>query len=232
MGLREPPSTATWMLKHLVPGERNEALAGDLLEEFQRGRSVNWYLRQVLAAIAIGCYRNVLNHRMVLAYAVVWSISASVWFVVSDRMWNESSLTGLVYRMDWPWSTVCDFSLYLAANLAFIWSGVLLYLIPHMVIQRTFSVRRLGRSLFLIFSVYVAFWAVSFGLSLLLSPGPGFDRRTLTPLNAITNLKIWSHCLPLTLTLVCVLWKTSRRKNEYSKIIGKGSDQCKSSLYF
>ena len=28
-----PPSLATWMLNHLIPGPRNEALAGDLLEE-------------------------------------------------------------------------------------------------------------------------------------------------------------------------------------------------------
>ncbi len=46
-----PPALATWMLKHLVPGEGNEALEGDLLEEFQRRRSASWYWRQVLAAI-------------------------------------------------------------------------------------------------------------------------------------------------------------------------------------
>lgn len=33
----EPPATATWLLEHFTPGERNEALAGDLLEEFQNG---------------------------------------------------------------------------------------------------------------------------------------------------------------------------------------------------
>jgi hypothetical protein len=38
-----PPTIATWMLKHLVWGGRNEALEGDLLEEFQRRRSATWY---------------------------------------------------------------------------------------------------------------------------------------------------------------------------------------------
>jgi len=38
-----PPALATWMLKHLVLGKRNEALEGDLLEEFQRRRSASWY---------------------------------------------------------------------------------------------------------------------------------------------------------------------------------------------
>ena len=32
-----PPTIATWMLKHLVLGNRNEALEGDLLEEFLGG---------------------------------------------------------------------------------------------------------------------------------------------------------------------------------------------------
>lgn len=34
-----PPTTATWMLEHLLLGKRNEALEGDLFEEFQRRRS-------------------------------------------------------------------------------------------------------------------------------------------------------------------------------------------------
>jgi hypothetical protein len=32
----------------------NEALAGDLLEEYRRGRSALWYWKQVLTAIAVG----------------------------------------------------------------------------------------------------------------------------------------------------------------------------------
>ena len=34
---------ATWMLEHLAFGSDNEALCGDLLEEFQLGRSAAWY---------------------------------------------------------------------------------------------------------------------------------------------------------------------------------------------
>ncbi len=36
MNASKPPALATWMLEHLLWGGRNEALAGDLLEEFQR----------------------------------------------------------------------------------------------------------------------------------------------------------------------------------------------------
>jgi len=50
----KPPALATWLVEHMNPGGRNEALAGDLLEQFSQGRSVTWYWRQVLVAIVAG----------------------------------------------------------------------------------------------------------------------------------------------------------------------------------
>jgi hypothetical protein len=50
----DPPELATWLLEHFVLGNKNEALAGDLLEEFRQRRSVAWYWRQVLGAILVG----------------------------------------------------------------------------------------------------------------------------------------------------------------------------------
>jgi hypothetical protein len=69
-----PPAMATWILKHLVMGDRNEALEGDLLEEFQRRRSASWYWRQVLGAILD--LSNVLRAGLVTVLAVVF---AGVW---------------------------------------------------------------------------------------------------------------------------------------------------------
>ena len=47
-----PPRLATWLLGHL--NGTNEALAGDLLEEYRHGRSAAWYWRQVMKAILVG----------------------------------------------------------------------------------------------------------------------------------------------------------------------------------
>ena len=221
MGLMEPPSAATWMLRHLVPGERNEAMAGDLLEEFRQGRSGNWYWRQVLAAIAIGCCRDVFHHRFVLAYAAVWSILAVEWYFIVDRFWNHSKFTDMIYRIGSPWDGICALALHSAVSLAFIASGLLLYLIPQMLITRSFSAVRLRRSLLLTFLVYAAIWAVIVGFSLLLPEGGhAIDRRTFTPLNVIANLWIWSQCLPFTLAVGYGLWgPASRSTKEYLKTV-------------
>ena len=47
---REAPPLATWALRHLIAGNPNEALDGDLLEVLRTGRSNGWYWRLVLAA--------------------------------------------------------------------------------------------------------------------------------------------------------------------------------------
>jgi len=48
--MRRPPRLASLLLERFTPG--NEALHGDLDEEFSSGRSSVWYWRQVMAAIA------------------------------------------------------------------------------------------------------------------------------------------------------------------------------------
>jgi hypothetical protein len=203
------------MLKHLPPGRQNEALAGDLLEEFVHGRSAIWYWRQVMVAIVIRCYRDILNHRTILTYAAVWSILAPSWFVISDKMWANSQLLGPIYRMDFPWSTICDLIFVSGLSLVFIWTGLLLYLVPHMLAMRSFNIGRLGRGLSLTLLVWAALLVLSF---LLPPPMHSLDRRDFTPLNAIKNMQIWVGCLPAILTLVCGLWgATSRRMRAHSK---------------
>jgi hypothetical protein len=56
--MRNPPRLATWLLGRFGFDHQNPPLAGDLLEEFQNGRSAAWYWRQTLGTIFGGLGRN------------------------------------------------------------------------------------------------------------------------------------------------------------------------------
>lgn len=212
----DPPSIATWMLEHWTPGLRNDGLAGDLLEEFRSGRKYRaraWYWRQVLAAIAIGCFREILNHRSAILFAVLWAIVSPAWVVLSTNTEAHSRAFGLMWQMDWPWSTICAIALSLATSLLFIWSGMALYLIARMSATRSFNMRTLARSLLLALPMFIAISAVPFALTLLFHSGHGLAyRRAITPLNAIVDLRTWAVVerlfnLPI---LLYGLWRANR----------------------
>jgi hypothetical protein len=61
MNARTPPTLAVWLLRCLRYFEYNEALAGDLQEEFASGRSRRWYWRQTLMAIGRAMRHNLVN---------------------------------------------------------------------------------------------------------------------------------------------------------------------------
>jgi hypothetical protein len=213
----EPPATATWLLEHFTPGERNEALAGDLLEEFQNGRSAGWYWSQVLVAVSLGWFRESLAHPGVLAFAALWSMAAPSWFVFNDKIQNDATvLNGLLCRLDFPWSAIGYFAWSLTVSLTFIWMGAGLYLFFQIWITRSFSNLQLRRRLLLSVSVYIALFAGMCVLSIFLPPGHSIDRRTRTPLNAITDLGMFAMETRFfsLVTLLSILWAGTPRSEK------------------
>jgi len=159
MSSAEPPSIATWMLEHWTPGTRSDALAGDLLEEFRSGRTGRtraWYWRQVLAAIAIGCFHEILDRGAALLFAILWASIAPAWLLIVVAVEQRFNLIAGSRQMDFPWSTASDTGFLLGANLLFIWAGILLYLIPHLWFRRSLSVRLLARGVMASIPVVVA----------------------------------------------------------------------------
>jgi hypothetical protein len=71
-----PPIVATWLLEHFLLDSRDTSLIGDLIEDYTQGHSRAWYWRQVLIAIAVGCWRDIRAHKLlaVRALAVGYAI--------------------------------------------------------------------------------------------------------------------------------------------------------------
>jgi hypothetical protein len=88
MNPRNPPVLATWLLKRMGIADWNAPLAGDLLEEFQSGRSAAWFWRQTFVAIATDMCRNVwVARRYFAAGAIGYAAQACVAFALWSNSW-------------------------------------------------------------------------------------------------------------------------------------------------
>jgi hypothetical protein len=101
----QPPIVATWLLTRF--GNGNEVLAGDLVEEYQRGRTAAWYWRQVLVAIFVGCGNEVRTHKLLAVRAVItgWAALILSSYLISFPLYKLYSrvLMDLGFRPLWFW---------------------------------------------------------------------------------------------------------------------------------
>jgi hypothetical protein len=70
----KPPTLAAWLLEYLTPGDKHDALVGDLLEEFQHRCSAAWFWRQVLHAIPASLFHEMCAHSVVrsVEFGLTW----------------------------------------------------------------------------------------------------------------------------------------------------------------
>ena len=88
----QPPRGATWLLEKFAP--KNDALTGDLAEEYCRGRSSGWYWKQVLSAIAVGFISDIRTHKLLALRAIALG-HATIYLLFR---WVEGPLTGAYFR--------------------------------------------------------------------------------------------------------------------------------------
>jgi hypothetical protein len=88
MSFATPPRLAAWLLHHHVRGYRTESLAGDLTEEYTRGRGDAWYWGQVLRAVTTSYHRalRLYGLRLLVALAAGWS-AIFVGIALLERIW-------------------------------------------------------------------------------------------------------------------------------------------------
>jgi hypothetical protein len=71
MTISQPPRLAMWILKRFTTTAADEAVLGDLAEEYQRRQSSAWFWWQALAAIVVAARRDVGPHALVVPGAIV-----------------------------------------------------------------------------------------------------------------------------------------------------------------
>jgi hypothetical protein len=200
----EPPPLATWILEHGIPGDYDEALAGDLLEEFRSGRSDGWFWRQVLAAWFVCWLKYLSMRRSLLAFATLWATLAPAWAAIVDRIDSFDSI--LTWRLGHLFSMFC---LWVALNLAFIFVGMLLFIIVHSRIAAAFSIRKVGRAFRLAPLIFLPLYFATFVIiNLFAYPGFVIDERARTPLGEVIDWTMRADALriPYFLTVLWAMW--------------------------
>jgi hypothetical protein len=131
----KPPMTvglATWLLEHLTFASDTEAISGDLLEELRAGRSTGWYWRQVLLAIGIRVWVAARQYALPLIFSAGWSILYPLWRSIGRDRLIQELIHATPHRWvahAWPYSTMLDLAGGILPVIAFIWLGLLVYLI-------------------------------------------------------------------------------------------------------
>lgn len=127
----ESVALATWMMKHFTVGPRNEALVGDLLEEFRGGRSVGWYWRQALCAIAVGVSSVSRNYALPLVFSAAWSMLYPLWWLCIVKIPLPQTLYERWATVDLPYSTSLQAVCGILPAIAFVWLGFFVYRMLH-----------------------------------------------------------------------------------------------------
>jgi hypothetical protein len=202
----EPPTLATWMLEHCIPGDYDEALAGDLLEEFRSGRSVGWFWRQALAAWFVGWLKYLSRRRSLLIFAAAWSTLAPAWASFVDSIEHSRSMLNPAWGLSHLFSM---FWLWVALNVGFIWTGMLLFVMVHSRFASSFSRVKLRRAFRLVPFIFLPMYFVTFVLmNLFAYPGFDIDQGALTPIGEIADWKMRADALriPYFLTILWTMW--------------------------
>src|SRR5262245_63925343 len=81
-----PPSLGMKLLVAFVPERTAEALCGDLIEEYRRGRSRGWFWGQVLVALVVSATQEVQSNKLhtIRALLIGYSVAAVLCYVTTS----------------------------------------------------------------------------------------------------------------------------------------------------
>jgi hypothetical protein len=214
MNRREPPLLATWTLEHLAAGDRDQALAGDLLEYFREGQSSGWYWHQVLSACAVSWIRALAARTSMLVFALAWSAAAPAWTAIMDRVLQNARTLGGTWQMDWPFSSLSRFGTWMGLNFTFLWSGILIYFVIQPRLMKSLSSREVRRPFIVGAAILLPIYFWTFILMNLFDyPGAVINRSTMGLIGEVIDVRLWANVIrvPYLLTLIFALWQSVPR---------------------
>ena len=101
--MKRPPVVATWLLLRLATHRSNEALVGDLTEEFQHHPSRLWYWQQALAAVLVSWWEDVRAHKLLTLRAL--ALGTLLPWLYFRYLYLFVLLIGDVPRLAWMYSS-------------------------------------------------------------------------------------------------------------------------------
>lgn len=219
MRRREPPPLATWMLEHLTPANRDEALGGDLLEEFRGGRSEGWYWWQVLSACSVAWLNHLRTRGSMLVFALLWSMLAPAWNILCDRI-ADSPIIGRLWAVAGGFWILPALAGWIALHTAFVWGGMLIFIAAHGSFRKKLDGAMLRRGFLLAPLILTPLYGFMF-LMVNLYWYSAFAQANLatTTLGQIVDLRLLADVLriPYFFALIFALWEAippSQRKSE------------------
>jgi hypothetical protein len=82
MTSERPPAIAVWLLQRFAASTWSDALVGDLVEEYGRGRSRAWFWRQAVAVIAANVRMEIAGHKLLAVRAIVAGFASFALFTM------------------------------------------------------------------------------------------------------------------------------------------------------
>jgi len=217
MTLKNPPRIAAWILEHLGFGGENDALAGDLLEEFRHGRSTNWYRRQVLVAVLIGLVRLLRTQWMAIGYAILWTIPLPALYVLLFPKLMALPLFSHRWQLAWPYSTIFQLLLFYGSCFLYLWLALALYFGGLSLATRVFSLSRLWRSLWVSGSVFAVISIAQFALLALVPRHHVYVINRGSVRDLIAMSFFWAWRLPVFFSLLLSILMTLPRAEKVTR---------------
>ena len=99
MSSRSAPRAATWLLERVGGRSRIDPLIGDLVEQFEAGRSRLWYWRQAVGTVAIDLAHTLRSHAfsfiaaVAAGFALIWLLDAGYSYALRPLRENLTTVS-------------------------------------------------------------------------------------------------------------------------------------------